>query len=140
MRRKSHRAAAAIAIFAFSGCAVKPKTHRAGILSGSDAFLKVSEGFRAKMADPGCVEGRNILHDMHALNADSIAEPRIARKFVSEKIDLIPASPTEPAIPPAGEIFTATPVSRLRLNHRLARELKLSVSESTMRMANEVKR
>ncbi len=96
--RRVAAAAAAVATVMFNGCAVKSKTYRVGILSGSDAFLKVSEGFRAEMTELGYVEGRNIVYDMHALNADPAGEIRIARKFVSEAVDLIFAFPSEPAI------------------------------------------
>ncbi len=96
--RRIAAAAAAIATLMFNGCAVKPKTYRVGILSGSDAFLNVSEGFRAKMGQLGYVEGRNIVYDIHALNADPAGEIRIARKFVSEAVDLIFAFPTDPAL------------------------------------------
>jgi hypothetical protein len=102
--RRAAAVEAAIAALMFNGCAVKPKTCRVGILSGSDAFLGAPNGFQAKMAELGCVEGLNIVYDMHAYDAASIA-------------DMIFNGTS------AGKILVLTPASRLRLNHKLAREV-----------------
>jgi putative ABC transport system substrate-binding protein len=81
-----------------SGCNSKPKVYRVGILSGLDAFINIADGFKAKMAELGYREGKNIIYDMQAVNADPVGEQRIAGKFVADKVDLIIAFPTEPAI------------------------------------------
>jgi putative ABC transport system substrate-binding protein len=80
------------------GCSPKPKVCRVGILSGSDAFINIADGFKMKMAEMGYEEGKNIIYDMQALNADPAGERIIARRFVSDKVDLILAFPTEPAL------------------------------------------
>ena len=79
-------------------CAPKPKTYQVGILCGSDAFLEVVAGFKAGMANLGYVEGENVIYDMQALNADPTGEQHAAERFVSNKVDLIFAVPTEPAV------------------------------------------
>jgi putative ABC transport system substrate-binding protein len=81
-----------------SGCNPKPKVYRVGILSGLDAFINIADGFKAKMAELGYREGKNIIYDMQAVNADPAGERRIAKKFVSDNVDMIVAFPTEPAM------------------------------------------
>lgn len=79
-------------------CAPKPKTYQVGILCGSDAFLEVVNGFKAGMANLGYIEGKNVIYDVQALNADPVGEQRAAEQFVANKVDLIFAVPTEPAL------------------------------------------
>ncbi len=83
-----------------SGCggAQKPKVYRVGILSGSDAFVEIADGFKAKMTELGYVEGKNIVYDLQKTNADPAGEQRLAKKFVDDKVDLILAFPTEPTL------------------------------------------
>ncbi len=81
-----------------SGCGSKLKVYRVGILSGSDAFINIADGFKSKMTELGYMEGKNIIYDLWALNADQEGERKIAEKFVKDKVDLIAAFPTEPAI------------------------------------------
>ena len=46
-----------------SGCGVgKPKVYRVGIVGGG-AFAPIGDGFKAKMAELGYVEGENIVYD-----------------------------------------------------------------------------
>ncbi len=81
------------------GCGAKPpKVYRVGIVCGSDAFLPVIDGFKAGMAELGYVEGENVIYDVQALNADRAGEQRAAEQFVADKVDLIFAVPTEPAV------------------------------------------
>ena len=90
-----------IVVFALllSGCdAKKPDVYRVGIISGADAFLVVVDGFKAKMKELGYVEGQNIVYDMQKLNADPAGGRQAAKKFVDDKVDLIFAVPTEPAV------------------------------------------
>ncbi len=87
-----------IFIFYVIGCGSKQRMYRVGILSGSDAFLTISDGFKTQMAGLGFIEGRNIRYEIHAFNADPAGEQGIVRKFVSDKVDLIVAFPTEPAV------------------------------------------
>ncbi len=79
-----------------SGCgAEKPKVYKVGIISGTDAFLAIADGFKSKMAELGYVEGKNVVYDMQQLNADPAGELQVVKKFVADKVDLIFAYPTE---------------------------------------------
>lgn len=96
-----------VVVFALllSGCgAEKPKVYRVGIISGTDAFLSIADGFKAGMAELGYVEGENIVYDMQQLNADPAGELQAAEKFVEDKVDLIFTFPTEPSV--AAQIAT----------------------------------
>lgn len=82
-----------------SGCITEtPRVYHVGILSGTDAFLPVADGFKAKMAELGYVEGKNIIYDLQKTNADPAAEQRAVRKFMDDKVDLIFTFPTEPTV------------------------------------------
>lgn len=83
-----------------SGCssAAQPKVYRVGILSGTDDFLPIADGFKAKMTELGYVEGKNIVYDVQSVNVDPAAEERIARKFVADKVDLILTLATESSV------------------------------------------
>lgn len=74
------------------------RVYRVGILSGTDAFLPIADGFKAKMAELGYIEGKNIVYDLQRTNADPAGEERAAKKFVDDKVDLIFAFPTEPSV------------------------------------------
>jgi len=81
-----------------SGCDEKTeKVYRVGIVSGARAFIKIADGFKAKMTELGYIEGKNIVYDLHELDADPAEEERVARKFVEDKVDLIFAFPTGPS-------------------------------------------
>jgi putative ABC transport system substrate-binding protein len=81
-----------------SGCGEKKeKMYHVGILSGLDSFASTADGFKEKMTELGYKEGRNIVYDLHALNADPAGEERVARKFVEDKVDLIFAFPAGPS-------------------------------------------
>lgn len=79
-------------------CTPKPRTYQIGILCGSDAFLEVVAGFKAGMANLGYIEGKNVIYDLQALNVDPTGEQRAAERFVTNKVDLIFAVPTEPTV------------------------------------------
>ncbi len=88
-----------VAAVYLSGCiAETPKVYHVGILSGTDAFLPIADGFKAKMTELGYVEGKNIVYDLQKTNADPAGEQRAARKFVDDKVDLIFTFPTEPSV------------------------------------------
>ncbi|MBN1392191.1 MAG: ABC transporter substrate-binding protein [Sedimentisphaerales bacterium] len=74
------------------------KVYCVGIVSGAEAFADIADGFKAKMTELGYIEGRNIIYDFHKLNDNPAEEQRIAEKFVADKVDLIFAFPTEPAV------------------------------------------
>jgi putative ABC transport system substrate-binding protein len=87
---------AVVCVFA-SGCGKKTqKVYRVGILSGSDAFVQIADGFKAKMTELGYIENRNIFYDFHKLNADPAGYDRVCQKFVDDHVDLIFVFPTEP--------------------------------------------
>jgi putative ABC transport system substrate-binding protein len=82
------------------GCGEKKeaeKVYRVGIVSGGGAFIKIADGFKAKMTELGYTEGRNIVYDLHESEADPEAEKQIARKFVEDEVDLIFAFPSDPS-------------------------------------------
>lgn len=101
-KKEAHRVWILIAaiglVLLLAGCGEQPKVYRVGIISGSDAFLPMAEGFKAKMTELGYIEGENIIYDIQQLNADPAGEVRAAQKFVEDKVDLIYAYPTEPAV------------------------------------------
>ena len=73
-----------------SACgAKKPKEYRVGILVGVDAFTPVADGFKAKMAELGYVEGENIVYDFQSAQADAAKMKEISEKFVADEVDLI---------------------------------------------------
>ena len=81
------------------GCGeIKPKAYRVGILSGADPFANIADGFKAKMAELGYIEGKGIVYDMQKTNSDPAAEQGILNKFVADKVNLIFAFPTETAV------------------------------------------
>jgi len=81
-----------------SGSGKLSNMHRVGIVSGAETFNNIAVGFKAKMIELGYVEGINITYDFQALNADHAGIQRAVRKFVDNKVDLIFAFPTEPAL------------------------------------------
>lgn len=84
-----------------NGCSRKAhegKVYQVGIISGAEGFVTIADGFKAKMAALGYLEGENIVYDVQQLNADPEGEKRAAEKFVQAKVDLILAFPTGPAL------------------------------------------
>jgi putative ABC transport system substrate-binding protein len=82
-----------------SGCVEpQPKIFRVGILCGLNVFAPTVDGFRAKMAELGYLEGKNIIYDVQQTNFDQTAEERILRKFVADKVDLLLAFPSEVSV------------------------------------------
>ncbi|OHB59890.1 MAG: hypothetical protein A2Y12_18910 [Planctomycetes bacterium GWF2_42_9] len=87
-----------VLMIALCGCSKKQpqKIYRVGILAGNP-FVTIIDGFKAKMAELGYVEGKNIVYDVHNLGFDPLGYDRVNKKFVEDKVDLIFAFPTEPA-------------------------------------------
>ncbi|MBN1976081.1 MAG: ABC transporter substrate-binding protein [Anaerolineae bacterium] len=80
-----------------SGCfPAKPKVYKVGILSGSEAFTTITDGFKAGMADLGYVEGENITYDVQQPASFDEWQP-VIEQFVADEVDLIFAFPGEPA-------------------------------------------
>lgn len=75
-----------------------PKVYRVGILSDVESFLAIADGFKARMAELGYREGKDIIYDMQRFNADREGEKEAAREFVADKVDLIFAFPTDAAM------------------------------------------
>ena len=89
----------ALMVVGSSACgAPPPKVYRVGILSGLPPFAAMADGFQARMAELGYVEGRNITYDRQAVNPGSAEEQRAAHKFVDEHVDLIFVFPTEASL------------------------------------------
>jgi putative ABC transport system substrate-binding protein len=89
-----------VACLFISGCGEKTETekaYRVGIVSGLASFIEIADGFKAKMTELGYIEGKNIVYDLHGLDADPAGEKRVAGKFVEDKVDLILAFPTGPS-------------------------------------------
>lgn len=89
-----------IVIVFLSGC-TSPQTQKVyhvGILSGTDEFLPIADGFKEKMTKLGYVEGKNIFYDLQKTNADPVGEQRAAKKFADDRVDLIFTFPTEPTV------------------------------------------
>ena len=61
-----------------------PKYIWVGILSGYEFFYPAVEGFKAKMAKLGYVEGENIVYDVQTAPVDVEAYRTIANKFVND--------------------------------------------------------
>ena len=79
-----------------SGCGgAAPKVYHVGVLSGLSAFAPAFDGFKAKMAELGYVEGKNIIYDVQSTEVDIDAYKRISKKFAADKVDLIFVFPTE---------------------------------------------
>lgn len=82
-----------------NGCGEqKPKVYRVGILCGLHVFSSTVDGFKAKMTDLGYVEGKKIVYDVQMTNFDPVAEERILRRFVADKVDLMLVFPSEIAV------------------------------------------
>ncbi len=72
--------------------------YHVGIVSGAEPFASITDGFKTRMTELGFVEGKNIVYYIQELNADPDGEKRAVRKFVDDKVDLIFAFPTDPAL------------------------------------------
>ncbi len=88
-----------LAVLVSAGCSPQtPKVYHIGIISGSDGYAGSIDGFKARMAELGYAEGKNVIYDEHRLNNDRAGETRVARTFVADRVDLIYAINTEPAL------------------------------------------
>jgi putative ABC transport system substrate-binding protein len=91
-----------VAALLLSGCGGKPqpKVYRVGIF-GFIAFGQIADGFKAKMAELGYVEGEDITYDIQYWNAavDTLeAGSQQLQKFVDDGVDLVFSFPTEQTV------------------------------------------
>jgi putative ABC transport system substrate-binding protein len=63
-----------------------------------DAHASIADGFIAKMAELGYLQGRNVVYHQQRLNADPAGNESVCREFVTQGVDLILAFPTSPAL------------------------------------------
>lgn len=86
-----------VATMLLSGCgaAQETKVYRVGVLCGFEFFYPAVDGFKAKMAELGYVEGENIVYDVQTTPVDVEAYRSVAEKFVADQVDLIFVFPTE---------------------------------------------
>jgi putative ABC transport system substrate-binding protein len=87
-------------LLVLSACASKPKQVKVGILNGHDAFAVVGDGFKAKMAELGYVEGDTVVYDRQTSGfaVDMDLYKKLAQQLVDDKVDLIVAYPTEASV------------------------------------------
>lgn len=88
----------AVLIVGACGAQAAPKTYRVGIVSGSNSYASVADGFKQKMTELGYKEGENIVYDFQKINSDDAKIEESIKKFVADKVDLIFAFPTGPAL------------------------------------------
>jgi putative ABC transport system substrate-binding protein len=86
-----------VVILLLSGCGAPaaPKVYRVGVLSGLNYVAVITDGFKARMAELGYVEGKNITYDVQKTDFDLAAYRKILNKFVADKVDVIVVFPTE---------------------------------------------
>jgi len=72
-----------------------PRIYKIGVLNGFDFFGRTVDGFKAKMAELGYVDGENIAYDVQESNVDLDRYRSILQKFADDKVDLIFTFPTE---------------------------------------------
>lgn len=95
----SKLAVVALLALAVMNCgAPVPKLYHVGIVSGIPAFDSMADGFKSKLTELGYVEGKNVVYDFETSMADATREQEITKKFVADKVDMIFAFPTEPAL------------------------------------------
>lgn len=78
-----------------AGCAgqAAPKVYRVGILAGSPSLSVAADGFKARMAELGYIEGKNIVYDVRISQSNADEDQQYAEEFVANKVDLIFAFP-----------------------------------------------
>jgi putative ABC transport system substrate-binding protein len=75
----------------------KPKVYRVGILCGVDGLITTVDGFKDRMTELGYMEGKNMVYDLQRTDFDPVAEERILRKFVADRVDMMFVFPSEVA-------------------------------------------
>jgi putative ABC transport system substrate-binding protein len=85
--------AACISLSSCSG--KKTKVYQMGILCGLDYIGIIPDSFKAKMAELGYIEGKNIVYDIQRTNFEPVRGKQILEQFVKDEVDLIFTFPTE---------------------------------------------
>ena len=82
-----------------NGCSDEtPKVYRLGILCGIRDLSPTVDGFKARMRELGYLEGKNIAYDLQIIQINTVAEKRILRKFVGDRVDIMFVFPSEAAL------------------------------------------
>ena len=82
-------------VLAFSGCSGDgAQMYTVGLLSGVATFDGVFDGFKAKMAELGYVEGENVTYDFQSASGDTEKMAQIVEQFVAAEVDLIVTTTT----------------------------------------------
>ncbi|MEM7032674.1 MAG: ABC transporter substrate-binding protein [Chloroflexota bacterium] len=105
----------AMTSFLVNGCKAAEtrasKMYKVGLLSGTDAFNAVHDGFQAGMLDQGYVDGETISFDIQEADGDRTKMEAIAAKFVTDEVDLIVVTTTGAAqVVQAATADSETPV------------------------------
>ncbi len=93
-------AVAGLLLLAAAPCHAQ-KIFRVSALVAEDQFVPAFEGFRAKMAALGYVEGLNVSYSLYNAKGDMDGLKNLAQKIVQEKPDLIVTSSTTATLPVA---------------------------------------
>jgi len=82
-----------------NGCSdEEPNIYRLGILCGISGLIPAVDGFKDRMKELGYLEGKNIVYDLQITDLNPVAEKRILRKFVADKVDAMFVFPSEVAL------------------------------------------
>jgi putative ABC transport system substrate-binding protein len=82
-----------------TGCGPdKSKQFHVGILSSTDIFFALAEGFMEGMKELGYVDGENIVYSIARLNADPAGVKAATEDFIAKKVDLLFAFATDGAV------------------------------------------
>jgi putative ABC transport system substrate-binding protein len=90
--------AAAGLLLAAAPCKAQKIFHICALV-GEDQFVPAFEGFRAKMAELGYVDGKNVRYSLYNAKGDMDGLKSLAQKIVQQKPDLIVTSSTTATAP-----------------------------------------
>ena len=69
----------------FNGCNGKSeKVYQVGVLCGLEYIAQIPDGFKAKMAELGYIEGENIVYHIKKTNFEPVKEANILMQFVED--------------------------------------------------------
>ena len=74
------------------------KVYHVGILCSFEPFMRIADGFKARMTKLGYREGENIVYDLQIAHMDPHKGEQAVKKFVEDKVDLIFTFPTEASV------------------------------------------